>query len=293
MVSRLIYRRRRHSHVPAGLQPTAPTPLPDILTQLLSCQERCGLQEGVACSCRSSCVAYDNCCPDFASACPRQYQDSIIKFGQFFNTVKPSSVCRRSISGYHAVNSCPVGTAANTLETDFHTETYKGGLLKAMANIPYSDLSTGLVYVNKSIFQCNTRASESAKGIPWRLTIPVPDVSNLNQSLSENDVLSGVLGKLGTSVFCPMYLPPLELLSNTHDRVNISFGSVTLRTRNLKSLYTSRRFIARSNRLMCSGANIIRYRRVVCLQEFIMRHVRSTPQFVNAIYLEQRGRQCV
>ena len=130
--------------------------------KLESCVGKCGRSQMSPCSCDVRCVVYTNCCEDLEIVCP-----DIFSQGRqlFHRQIGADVIC---LDNYFAVASCPLGKTNDT-ETNITVE-YALDFLDASFSVrkskqqhffwqgiskaPITEISTGLNYVNISIFRC-------------------------------------------------------------------------------------------------------------------------------------------
>ena len=157
-----------------------------------SCLGKCGKQQASPCSCHASCVVYKNCCEDLADRCP-----GIVARGrQLYHRQMAADVTCLG-NHYFVVSSCPRdqtnGTEAGPkwtshsdiagralfghfalladLVTQSGQNTKQRSVWQAMAQAPVTELSTGISYINSSIYSCFSYNHSDAK--IWALKVNV------------------------------------------------------------------------------------------------------------------------
>ena len=176
----------------------------DILVEspeVFSCSGKCGEPGSIPCSCSKTCIIYRNCCEDMETACPRLTRAARLSFIHML-TNTPQSTCLSS--GYNVVTSCDgrlFPTAENTYLDNMLDNIPPAERLSVLLNhVPYTDETTGLTFLNKDIFDCN---SAGPRGIPWRAYVAT-------NGFPENGYTSGEFSK---NIFhnCFVYLPPKSM----------------------------------------------------------------------------------
>ncbi|RUS82811.1 hypothetical protein EGW08_009431 [Elysia chlorotica] len=124
----------------------------------LSCRNRCGLDANFPCSCDDKCVVHRTCCEDLAQSCPELYSQALTKFRHLLH----ASVRCDEISAVHMVESCP--SEQQTAGNEYPPENPKGedrgkmvSLSEILSNAPVTDLHTGIIYANATVYNCNNK----------------------------------------------------------------------------------------------------------------------------------------
>ena len=140
----------------------------NILIDSMSCKGLCG-QTAISCSCKSECVYYNNCCPDFIELCPKEnILNSVVE--DFFKG--PYSKCVRT--GYNkdranVIASCPNSNIACL--KPLHT----GNVLDLL---PVTDKQTRVHYINIHCALCNDVPIDNIS--LWKAIVDFNARSNIN-----------------------------------------------------------------------------------------------------------------
>ena len=165
--------------------------------EVKTCRNRCGEVSNYPCSCNKRCMVNGNCCPDFAENCP----DVRDKAGEISSQFPMSVETECSFTGYRMIFRC--GTyyePGNYLydKLELSPQEKVDTLIRNIRHIPYTDSVTGISYINKYIFNCNTNHTLS-KGVPWKYNIALEDFDFKSDSL--NDIAAAM------SLRCQYYAP--------------------------------------------------------------------------------------
>ena len=156
--------------------------------KLNSCEGKCDQTQNFPCSCNYRCVIYENCCEDITTTCPNVKEEGRNRFSK---QIMSQASC---INNYFTVTSCP----NTTIEISNNTPKNPKQFLKSLINVPIVDISTGVLYMNREIFECF--ATNESKPIAFNIELTIP--SHLSPSTTEN-----FLGSLLSSSR-PRYLVP-------------------------------------------------------------------------------------
>ncbi|RUS83216.1 hypothetical protein EGW08_009027 [Elysia chlorotica] len=151
-----------------------------------TCKNRCGTENMFPCTCSALCVVYDTCCENFSIDCPHILQDAKARFG---NLIASDKVCGKNF--VFVISSCPRQSETNKLnaeteelqsnktegeassEVSFNQITPVDSLttsppalggsqesvakrLKVAALKAFvTDLSSGVTYINKTVYDCH------------------------------------------------------------------------------------------------------------------------------------------
>ena len=179
-----------------------------------SCLGKCGMPQGLPCSCSSTCVVYKNCCEDFEELCPEEILTGLYLYQDYL------SVEVECLHQYFTISSCGLENIWNTdssripqvdtlnitndARSGFHPPGGKSlhntteNLLKMIRDVPITDETTGLVYRTKDIFNCF--ASNESKPRLWNTRIEL----NKFGAIRIFDELSNLLDRDKE----PIYTPP-------------------------------------------------------------------------------------
>ncbi|GFS10835.1 hypothetical protein ElyMa_001332600 [Elysia marginata] len=152
-----------------------------------SCYLRCGEDNNYPCSCAQKCVVNLNCCEDFADKCPALLDLALSNFDHllfasvrcddrlavfmvdscqsiFNEDPRPS---RENNTYSNNIPSVIASQQSTKSETTYKVSSIQGVLL----NAPLTDCTTGIVYANASIYECNRRNPQNnftqGKGVTW------------------------------------------------------------------------------------------------------------------------------
>ena len=124
-------------------------PIVDINTDgCPTCEGRCGDALSLKavrlfCSCDSSCLAYNDCCPDFQLTCPEEHSQGVSALssisGSQGSACFPLKMVDGSTGRFLFIDKCN-GTRYKFMNT--------GGLPNVNDGVPVEDLDTGLFYIN-------------------------------------------------------------------------------------------------------------------------------------------------
>ena len=154
-----------------------------------TCAYKCGEEALLPCSCSALCVVYDTCCENFSQDCPHILQDARYEFGDLITSDKFCSVDSNFI-----ISSCPRHVQTHNIEinemqpnksvkaeeilkdlsenvsfiriTVFESlttslapagpeETVEKKLKTAALRAPVTDASSGITYINKTVYDCH------------------------------------------------------------------------------------------------------------------------------------------
>ena len=161
------------------------------------------------CSCDSLCMAYADCCPDFAKFCHNEYSHSKRLFVPEGGRVYGSSCEEVKIKEKDKifevkmlmVHVCPNGTLCR------HPGTNVYNLTNINHIIPVTDNVTGVHYINAACAMCNgVQTSE-----PW--SVGVACTKKMNQEARRKD-----LTVLLKSNSCTVYFESSKYISNTNKK---------------------------------------------------------------------------
>ncbi|GFR74788.1 hypothetical protein ElyMa_003901900 [Elysia marginata] len=152
-----------------------------------SCYLRCGEDNNYPCSCAEKCVVNLNCCEDFADKCPALLDLALSNFDHLlFASVR----CDDRLAVF-MVDSCPsilnedrrpsrenntysdnIPSAIASQQSTKAETTYKVSSIQGiLSNAPLTDFTTGMVYANANIYECNRRTPQNnftqGKGVTW------------------------------------------------------------------------------------------------------------------------------
>ena len=128
-----------------------------------SCQGKCGTSQELPCSCDVTCVVYDNCCLDIEEFCPGLSQRGRRLFPR---QVEAGVRCQ---DGYFLVSTCPENSANRPTPEmpDFESiekcninipeDLILKSFWKIVSQAPVTEISTGINYLNFSIYSCFSR----------------------------------------------------------------------------------------------------------------------------------------
>ena len=193
-----------------------------------SCGQRCGEDPSYPCSCDEKCLVYKTCCPDLAEFCPTLFKRALVKFG---NLMSASVHCDET-SVVMLVNSCPSSlrevdgllsqddssfglTSPGHLSVRSPSEEDSLNIIslpEILSNAPVTDYSTGIMYTNISIFECNRENSISA----WNQTANRAatawntQIGTLNKQIPSRMINAQQTLDLGTFSYVPPHSHPVS-----------------------------------------------------------------------------------
>nr|KAI8759694.1 hypothetical protein BgiMline_006847 [Biomphalaria glabrata] len=141
----------------------------DHLLYTRSCRNRCSRTEPeifnyILCSCDVRCPVYRNCCEDFSTECPLVHKESLKKFGHMMDL----QVDCLDVANTFAIVGCP------------HQTNYTRKLINQdsfpdiLDNTPVTDVTTGLVFINMDIYNCNM-PGRSNLTLKWNIFAELED----------------------------------------------------------------------------------------------------------------------
>ncbi|KAI8773624.1 hypothetical protein BgiBS90_026042 [Biomphalaria glabrata] len=136
-----------------------------------SCRDICGKWQALPCSCDPKCLVFGNCCEDFDVECSGIAKESQSKYaGLLHSEVK----CINSI---FVITSCSVADTKNQNFTsldrmkELDVQTKQGELFAdfLLNETPVLDVSTGLSFINKTVFSCN--GGNLSNALNWNIIV--------------------------------------------------------------------------------------------------------------------------
>ena len=167
-----------------------------------SCRDRCGQSRTLPCSCDARCVVYNNCCLDVLQFCPET-----VSYGRrrFAGQIEAGVVCK---SDFLFVANCPNMNETSDrndnesimsyrsddpaiFETmlEANVSTTHNGFWRALRQAPVLELSTGISYLNLSVFACFNR--NLSDFVFWDVKFPAKEFISIT-------TLSSMIGSLST-----------------------------------------------------------------------------------------------
>ncbi|KAK6991381.1 smg-9 nonsense mediated mRNA decay factor [Biomphalaria glabrata] len=143
-----------------------------------SCQNICGKWQVIPCSCDPRCLVFGNCCEDFEVECSGMAEESKSKYaGLLHSEVK-------CIDNIFVITSCSVADTRSQNFTSLDRIKNLDAQTKQGANfftdfllneIPVLDVSTGLSFINKAVFNCN--GGNASNALNWDITVSKLEIS--------------------------------------------------------------------------------------------------------------------
>ena len=208
---------------------------------IYTCADKCGEETLLPCSCSALCVVYDTCCENFSQDCPHILQDARYEFGDLITSDK---FC--DVDSIFIISSCPRHGETQYMEdnelqpnktdkllkepsenvssirvTKFESlttslaragaeETAEKKLKTAALRAPVTDASSGITYINKTVYDCHKHEDNNffmwALKLNYVLTNPrsledLGDLEDLDQYeplfnraiLSRHECLAGII----------------------------------------------------------------------------------------------------
>ncbi|KAK0051566.1 hypothetical protein Bpfe_018955 [Biomphalaria pfeifferi] len=121
------------------------------------------------CSCDVRCPVYRNCCEDFPTECPLVYKESLKRFGHMLDLQVDCLELTQRLS----IVGCP--NQRNYTRAVFDQDSF----FDLFTNTPVTDVTTGLVFANRDIFNCNV-PNRSSYGQEWILHLKYGNVNYNN-----------------------------------------------------------------------------------------------------------------
>ena len=194
----------------------------DRLSSQISCNQRCDDGLNYPCSCGEKCVLYKTCCEDFVTTCPKLYKSALAKYEHLLSL---SILCDQNLVVF-MVDSCPpnyplkneplsesVDTSKNGSRYNSHGQTMrKNETIKAysmytiLSEAPVTDLSTGIIFANMSIYNCNKRALSLLSGQTLRKGSATWKTQAATFANKYPDTMNNVQRQIDLSTYS--YVPP-------------------------------------------------------------------------------------
>ncbi|KAI8783424.1 hypothetical protein BgiBS90_015040 [Biomphalaria glabrata] len=136
-----------------------------------SCRNRCSgtkpvrVKSGdILCSCDVRCPVYRSCCEDFPTECPLVYKESLKRFGHMLDL----QVDCLELTNTFAIVGCPHQTNYTRKWIN------QDSLSDILDNTPVTDVTTGLVFANMDIYNCNM-PGRSNLTLKWNIFATLED----------------------------------------------------------------------------------------------------------------------
>ncbi|KAI8773664.1 hypothetical protein BgiBS90_026082 [Biomphalaria glabrata] len=141
-----------------------------------SCQDICGKWQALPCSCDPQCLVFGNCCEDFEVECSGMAEESKSKYAGFLHSevkciydkflitsCSATDTGSRYSSSLDRMKTLDVQTKEDELFTDL-----------LLNKIPVLDVSTGLSFINRAVFNCN--GGNASNALNWDLTVSILEI---------------------------------------------------------------------------------------------------------------------
>nr|KAI8754983.1 hypothetical protein BgiMline_013449 [Biomphalaria glabrata] len=197
-----------------------------------SCQDICGKWQISPCSCDPTCLVFGNCCEDFENECSGMAEESKSKYaGLLHSEVK-------CVNTFYVITSCSVQdteSQSSTTTLDIimknNVQTKQRELFTDffLNKIPVLDVSTGLSFINKTVFSCN--GGNLSKALNWHIIVKT--FENIYDFQTKDILLENLKNNENDLV----YKPPFQYNKNFTNLVCLDI-SATSCSKNEHPLYS-------------------------------------------------------